>query len=46
MDLSKFNFRAILCKFYGYQDQNMNQSGQQYNSWSDSTGVQAGLTPN
>jgi len=46
MDLSQFNFRAIHCKFYGYQNQNMNRSSQQYRSWSDCAVVQACLTQN
>jgi len=45
MDSSEFNFQTIHCKLWGHQEQNMNRSSQQYRA-SDSTGVQAGLTPN
>ena len=46
MDLFKFNFQTIRCKFKGYQDQNMNFRSQQYRAWSDTTDVQASLTQN
>ena len=34
LDLFKFNFGTIHCKFQGYQDQNMNLSSQHYRAWS------------